>query len=248
MPFIFESYFFIIWVAAFFTAIVSATVGVLGGTILIAVMAQFLKMEVLIPLHGIIQLSANASRTWFLREHIQRMISREMMAGIVVGSVLGAFYLEPFDDKYYNIVIGSFILFITFVPKFKVPLQFQGKWALLGFVASSVGLYVGAVGVLVGSVLHSEKLEKKAMVATQAAAQSFLHLAKVLVFVSLGFVIQKWLLLLVGTLVLTFVGSWVGTKILNRIPEALFRKILTVLIVILALRLIGQGLVEGFVR
>ena len=63
--FIFESYFWIIYCAAFATSIVSAVSGFMGGTMLLAVMAQFLKLETLIPLHAIIQLGSTMSRGWF---------------------------------------------------------------------------------------------------------------------------------------------------------------------------------------
>lgn len=239
-----ENYYFVIWGAAFLTAIVSATVGMLGGTLLLAVMAQYLKMEVLIPLHGLVQLTSNSSRAWFLRSTINFKISVENAFGVVLGSLIGSQYVVRVDESFYNLLLGAFILFITYVPKFKTPLQFKGKWALLGFVSSFLGLFVGAIGVLVGSVFLSEKLEKKELISTQALCQSVLHFTKVLVFVYLGFSLTPWLPLLAGTLICTSAGSWVGTKILDLIPEDIFRKILTAVITLLALRLVIAGFTQ----
>jgi uncharacterized membrane protein YfcA len=244
MNLLFENYFYIIWISAFFTAIVSAVVGMIGGTMLLAVMAQYLKMEVLIPLHGLVQLTSNFSRAWFLRQNIEYKISVENAFGIILGSLLGTQYMIRLPEAHYNLFLGSFILFITFVPKFKTQLQIKGRWALLGFLASYLGLYVGAVGVLVGSVFLSEKLEKKTMIATQALCQSLLHFSKVMVFVYMGFSISPWLSLLAGTLLATSAGSWVGAQILEKIPEKIFRTILTVIVAALALRLIIAGFTE----
>jgi uncharacterized membrane protein YfcA len=238
---IFEDYFYIIWLAAFVTAIVSATIGMIGGTLLLSVLAQFLKMEVLIPLHGLVQLSSNASRAWFLRDSINRKIAIDCIIGVVIGSVVGSFYVVRVHDADYNIILGLFILAITLAPKFKMPVSFKSRWIVLGFVASFLGLFFGAIGILVGSVFLAEKLDKKAMISTQAVCQSAVHLAKVLVFSFLGFSLAPWLYLLLGTLVMTFAGSWVGTKILDRIPEATFRKIFTFVIIVLSLRLVWTG-------
>lgn len=236
-----EPYYYLIWSAAFFTAVVSATVGMLGGTLLLAVMAQYLKMEVLIPIHGLIQFTSNASRAWFVRDFINWKISRDCIFGIVLGSIAGSYYVVRINESVYDIFLGVFILVITFLPKFKAPVHFKGKWTVVGFLSSFAGLFVGAVGVFVGAVFLAEKLPKKNMIATQAVCQLTLHLFKVFVFMSLGFVIWPWLTLLLGTLILTSVGSWVGTRILDKIPEAIFRKSLTAVIVILALRLITKG-------
>ena len=183
-----ESYYYVIWAAAFATAIVSAVVGMLGGTLLISVMAQFLKMEVLIPLHGLVQLSSNFSRAWILRSYIHRQITIECVVGVIVGAILGGTFIVKIPEDKYNLFLGVFILLITLKPKFKLPMVPQkGKWGLVGLVASWLGLYVGAVGVFLGSVFLTENLEKKVHVSTQAACQSVLHFFKVLVFVFLGF-------------------------------------------------------------
>ncbi len=234
----FESYYYIIWAAAFFTAIVSATIGMLGGTLILAVMAQYLKMEVLIPIHGLVQFTSNSSRAWYIRDAINWKISRECIFGILIGSIAGSYYVVKIDENIYNIFLGTFILAITFMPKFKLPIPTRGKWVGLGFIASFIGLFLGAVGVFVGAVFLSEKIPKREMVATQATCQTAVHLAKVAVFTSLGFVIWPWLTLLLGTLLLTSLGSWVGTKILDKIPEKIFRRVLTALVALLGLRLI----------
>lgn len=240
-------YYYVIWSTAFVTAIVSAVVGMIGGTLLLATMAQFLRMEVLIPVHGIIQLSSNTTRAWFLRSAIDWKITAENIVGIIIGSMLGYMFVIKVPEHIYNILLGVFILGITFVPKIQAPMKFSGRWAVTGFIASSIGLYVGAVGIFVGSVFIAEKLPKKVMISTQAACQAALHFAKVIVFMGLGFVLKEWWLLLIGGIIMTYMGSWVGTKILDKIPEKIFRKILIVLITVLAGRLVYLGVRHMFV-
>ena len=60
----------VLFTAALATSILSAIVGMAGGITLLAVMLLFLEPLVAIPLHGVVQLVSNGSRTWFQRHHV----------------------------------------------------------------------------------------------------------------------------------------------------------------------------------
>lgn len=234
--------------ASFGTAIVSAAVGFLGGTILIAFMAQFMSQATLVPVHAFNQLWANASRAYFLFEHVEWRIVRRYVLGTVLGSVLVGFYALSFPEHYYNIFLGVMVLSMALVPKEKWAwigrvrgAGYIDKWIFTGFFASSIGLFVGAVGVFLGAVFLTENFEKRRMIATQAVCQVVVHLAKIVVFVYLGFKILPWLPLIVLMTVVSTAGSFVGTRILEKIPQELFLRIFKGLIVILALRLVWVG-------
>ena len=253
MSIVFEDYFWILMATSFVTAVVSASIGFLGGTILLSVMAQFLSPMVLIPVHGLVQLWSNATRAAFLTQNIQWRIVSLYGFGTLAGALLASQYVLKIPESYYNIGLGVLILVLTLSPKefWSKPFQNQNskwlryfdKWWLTGFVSSFLGLFIGAVGVLVGAVFMTEKnLDKKMMVASQAACQTLVHFAKVVVFVYLGFQVGPWMGLLFGLILTTLAGSYVGTRILDRIPQALFLKIFKGLIVILSLRLVFLGL------
>jgi uncharacterized protein len=252
MNLIYHDYFWILMVTSFITAIVSASIGFLGGTILLVVMAQFLPPAVLIPVHGLVQLWSNSTRAVFLTKSIDWRIVGYFGVGTILGSLFASQYVLEVPEAAYNIGLGFIILLLTLTPKeywsniFKIStsgkFKFLDKWLFTGFVSSFMGLFVGAIGVLVGAVVMTEKsLEKKMMVATQAACQSILHFFKVVIFIYLGFELGPWLGLLSGLIFTTLAGSYVGTRILDKIPQALFLKIFKALIVILALRLILVG-------
>ncbi len=240
MP-IFENYFYLIYGASFIGAIISASLGFLGGTMLLAVMAQIFQMEVLIPLHAIIQLSSNATRAFVLRKNIDWKIGREAIIGALLGGVVGCFYLTPLPENWFNFLLGLFIILITISPKFSANFYFRGKWFVVGFISCSIGLFVGAIGTLVGSLLLAEKLEKKPMVSTQAVMQSAIHLAKIIVFFFLGFSLATWSLLILGSVIAAYLGTLMGAKLLDLISEKTFRLIATTLVLMLALRLILVG-------
>ena len=55
---------------AFATAVLSAMVGLAGGTVLLAVMLLFFEPSAAVPLHGVIQLVSNGARTVVQGRHV----------------------------------------------------------------------------------------------------------------------------------------------------------------------------------
>lgn len=237
----FEPYYIILWILSFFTAMVSGSLGFVGGTILLVGMAQFIPAFVLIPLHGLIQLFSNVTRSSFLVQDLHKPILLHYIIGIIGGSIVGSFFILSTSDRFLNLIIGVFAIISVSIPRKASYFQFPGKWTLIGFVTSSLGLFVGAVGVIVGSMFLTENLNKKQIISTQAVCQAIAHFFKLVVYFSLGFALGPWLVLVLGMLVATLFGSYVGVKILDKIPGPLFLKIFRVLVLILGLRLIWIG-------
>ena len=55
---------------AFLTSVLSAIVGMAGGIVLLSVMLLFLEPLIAIPLHAVVQLISNSSRTFVQRAHV----------------------------------------------------------------------------------------------------------------------------------------------------------------------------------
>jgi uncharacterized protein len=244
--FIFADYFWIIYVTSFISSIISAAIGFVGGTVLFATMAQFLKLDVLIPLHGVIQFISNFSRAWILYKDINWQIGRDSIFGAMLGAIAGYFYVIRIPENWSDIILGLFIILITMVPRFKANFKFPGKWLVIGFFACSLGLFVGAVGTIVGSLFLAEHLRKKEMISTQAAMQSTIHIMKVFVFSFLGFSMLPWTLLITGSMLCAYLGTLVGAKVLDLISEKLFRILVTIIVIMLAIRLLLVGVYHIF--
>jgi uncharacterized membrane protein YfcA len=226
---------------SFFTSTVSATLGFLGGTMLLTAMAQVLPLSALIPVHGAVQFFSNASRVYFLLKYVNKKILIAYGISSVLGVLMASRFLFQMQDGVYSLVLGCFILFVTLIPKPKKGILFPGKWWVVGFIASWIGLFMGAVGTFVGAMFLSEPMEKKELVATQAACQSILHILKVIVFLYLGFQIFDWLGLIVIMLITTVLGSFVGTKILDKVPQKYFMVFFKSLVILLSLKLVFDG-------
>ena len=229
--------------ASLFTSALTAAFGVGGGIAMLALLGLFVPVAALIPVHGSVQLGSNTGRAWHQRANIRRDIALPFVAGSVVGAIFGAFLVVQLPDALLKLLLGGFIIGIVWV---KIP--GIDRLSRAGLVAASGGLallsmFVGATGPLM-SVILAQMLssDRKALVATHAAAMTVQHGLKVVVFGLAGFAFWNWLPLIALMIGSGFLGTVYGTTLLDRLPEESFRRWFRIGVSVLALDLLRQGI------
>lgn len=231
--------------ASFFTSALTAAFAVGGGIAMLALMGLFVPVAALIPVHGAVQLGSNSGRTWHQRASIRMDVAGPFIAGSVVGAIGGAFLVVQLPDAVLKLVLGGFILIIIWL-----PIPGLHRLNRSGLVIASIGvailsMLVGATGPLV-SVLFAQFFanDRKALVATHAASMTAQHGLKILVFGLAGFAFRDWLPLIVAMIVSGYLGTVYGTRFLESMPEATFRRWFRVAITLLAADLIRRGMMD----
>ncbi|MCD8550059.1 MAG: sulfite exporter TauE/SafE family protein [Shewanella xiamenensis] len=103
-----------------FTAFFTACFGIGGGVMLLGVMAQVLPPQVIIPLHGVVQLGSNLGRALLGWQHIQWRIIRVFLPGALIGAALGSLVLVAIPPTVMYLTIALFILYSCWGPKYLV--------------------------------------------------------------------------------------------------------------------------------
>lgn len=234
-------------VASFFTSALTAAFGVGGGVAMMALMGLFIPVAALIPVHGVVQLGSNTGRAWHQRAFVRRDIFAPFLAGSLVGAVAGAFFVVQLPDALLKLVLGAFIVAVTWA---KIP-GFD-KLSRAGLAAGSAvtalaTMFVGATGPLL-SAFFAQLMpdDRKALVATHAAGMTIQHFLKVVVFGFAGFAFAAWLPLATAMIVSGYLGTVYGSAWLEKLPEATFRRWFKVGITVLALDMIRRGLMGFF--
>ena len=75
----------------------------------------------------------------------------------------------------------------------------------------------------------------------QGACMTAQHLLKVVAFGVLGFAFGPYVVLIAGLIAFGFLGTIAGKRLLMKIDEALFKKVLNAILIVLSLRLIWAG-------
>jgi uncharacterized membrane protein YfcA len=226
-------------VISFFTSIISATIGMAGGTALLSLMLFTLPASTAIPLHAAAQFMSNASRSWLLRIKVAKRLFLPFAAGSIIGNGVSFFLmLNTHWAQYFNLIISFIVLYSLFRPKQEKSFHLKQKgFFILGVVIGFLGLFVGATGLLLGPFILRKDLDKESTVATQAAMQTFNHALKIISFIFLGFIFTNYLPTLLGLWVGAILGTMVGVKILNRISAPFFFKLFRAVMFIAALKI-----------
>ena len=115
--------------------------------------------------------------------------------------------------------------------------------ALVSVVLAFATMFVGATGPLVSAIFANFfQNDRKALVATHAAAMTAQHFLKIVVFGLAGFAFRDWLPLIAAMVLSGYLGTVYGTRLLEQLPEEAFRKWFRIGLTVLALDLIRRGI------
>jgi uncharacterized membrane protein YfcA len=231
--------------AAFATSILSAVVGMAGGITLLAVMLLFLEPLAAIPLHGVIQLVSNSSRTAIQRKHVDLHILLRYSALLVPMGWAGLHLANALPAAAMRVMIGIFVLIATWFPGWLLlgthPEETNPgrRFLVLGGMVGVLNMTIGATGPLIAPFFLNLGLDRRALVGTKAACQTMGHLVKIALFGMAGFAFAPHLALLVTAGACVVAGTWIGSQILERVSERFFRWLYMGVLTVIALRLLA---------
>ena len=223
---------------SFIGSFVAASLGLGGGLLVLAAMTLFLPPTVLIPVHAVVQIGSNGFRAFLMRRDILYSVIPAFVIGTLIGSYIGGKTLFALEIWVLQAILGVFVLYATWAPKFKSsnpgPVKFFGCGVFGGFAT----MFVGGTGPLVAPFVNAACKERQQVVSTHASLMTFQHLFKVILFGVLGFSFGPYIPLLVGLVGFGVCGTIVGKRVLDKLPEKVFRIGLQTILTLLAARLL----------
>ncbi len=235
------SVFILLVAVSFFTSALTAAFGIGGGIAMLGALAGTVPPAMIVAVHGVVQFGSNIGRAFFQRMHILWRPTALFSLGSVAGAVLGAAVFVAMPERLLLGLLGAFILAMTWIPKPRIPGLATTGVLIGGFIATFVTMFVGATGPFVQALFLPLGLDKKTLVATHAACNVIQHGLKVIAFGYLGFNFADWLPLLIAMIASGLLGTWLGTRMLERMPEELFKTVLKWLLTVLALDLLRRA-------
>lgn len=230
-------------IAAGATSAITASIGVGGGILLLAIMAVIMPATAIIPVHGMVQLGSNLNRVLMTLKHVDWRLLAAFAPGSLLGAWLASLFLVQLPTSTLQLTIAGFILFLCWGPK--VPSMGLGRVGT--FVAASIttfiSMFAGATGPLVAAFVKQQHGgDRFRTVANFAACMSLQHLPKAAVFGAAGFVFKDWLGLMLLMILSGALGTWMGLHLLRRISNQHFTLVFNWLLTLLAIQLIWQAL------
>jgi len=226
---------------SFATSLLTATLSLGGGTLMIAVLALVFPPAVVVPLHGFIQLGSNGGRALVQRAHIQWRLIVWISLGAVFGVVAGGLFATRLPDHLFTAAIGVFIIITAWLPQPRIVGENPLVQVVGGAVIAALSMVVGATGPLVATFIKG-LADRRQLVATHAMLMTIQTTLKVVAFMLLGFAFGAYLPLMLAMILSGFAGTALGSRLLLHVPEAAFRLGFKVILTLVALDLIRDAL------
>lgn len=235
---------------AFIAATLSGALGLGGGTLLVAVLfATGMPPAQAVPLFALVQLVANGARSvTYLRQ-----VRLPALAAFAATSLPAALLFAPLAERvathWVQILLGGVILGSLLLrrastparPRLPQPLAFGGA----GLLDGSVGMFIGATGMILGRIVLRPDWPRIQVVGTIAATQALGHLIKLVGFAAAGALLLPPAL--AAAMCLSAVaGTLLGTRLGDRLPEAGFRRVFRIVLLLLAAHLAIDGIMGAW--
>ncbi len=227
--------------ASALTAGLTAAFGLGGGLVLLAIMSALMPAPAVIPVHGVAQLGANASR---FALHFKSTAWRPFIwfiGGAAIGAFLGGQLVVTLPAWLLRGAVGAFVLYSQWgrMPSF-AGLEARA-FAVVGVVGTFLTMFFGATGPFVASAVSALKVDRLVYTATHAACMVAQHGLKVAAFAAVGFAFHDWAVMIVLIVASGFVGTLIGSRILKRSSDARFKRVFKWLVTALGANLIVQS-------
>lgn len=235
----------------FFLALVCEIIGTIGGfgssVFFVPMAGWFFDFKTVLGITGLMHVFSNSSKLILFRKHIEWKLFLRVGLPSIVLVVAGAWLSQYIQIDHADLYLGIFLVVLSvallILPKIKIAPTLFNSIAGGGVAGFAAGL-MGTGGAIRGIVLSAFKLEKNIFIATSAAIDLGVDVSRTIIYLGNDYLDFKliWMIpILVG---ISFIGSWIGKLILNRIPQKIFQIIVLILILVIGIASLVRHFLE----
>jgi uncharacterized protein len=222
------------------------TIGGFGSSVFfVPFAALFFDFHTVLGITAVFHLSSNLSKIYLFRKGLNKKLIFQIGIPSVIFVIIGGFLSRYIQSQVLEITLGLFLigLSLLFLIQDKLVIQPRLRETLLGGAISgfSAGL-IGTGGAIRGLTMSAFNLEKSVFVATSASIDMMIDLSRTFVYYDNGYITKDILIYIPYLFVIGFIGSWLGQKLLEKIPQERFKKIALILIFLIGIFSLYQSL------
>lgn len=209
------------------------------GSLLTPVLMVRVGTKLAVAAVSLPHMTATALRFWLLRQHVDRRLLLSFGLMSATGGLAGALLHAYADKPALTVVFGALLVFtgVMGLTGLSEKMRFRG-WVgwLAGAISGFLGGLVGNQGGIRSAAMLGFDVPRHAFVATATAVGLIVDGARLPVYLATqGHEIASlWPLLLAAT-VGAIIGTLIGERLLRRIPEPIYRRLVAALVLVLGI-------------
>jgi len=236
-------------IIGFFSEILGTMAGFGSSTIFLPLASYIIEFKTALVLVAIFHLFGNVSRITFFRHGLDKNVLLIFGMPSFVFSLLGATLVGDLSQTFLKLMLGIFLIFVSVVflikPKLSFPVNRKSLVLGGGISGFIVGL-IGTGGALRAAFLTGLKMDKEKYIATSAVIALGTDATRIPYYLSSGFLAEEYYYLIPFLFLSAVVGSSVGRKIVTRIDQEKFKKMVLIAIILVSIKFIVDGMTASF--
>lgn len=215
----------VLMLAALFAATLAAVTGFGGAAVLLPVLVGAFGMRDAVPILTVAQLIGNGSRVWFNRGELRWKVVGWFALGGVPAALIGGYLFAEAPLAGLTRLLGAFLLLVVVWRHVRPQLQTTfptPAFAGIGAGASFISALLGSVGPIMAPFFLAYGLVKGAYIGTEALSTVVMHVFKLIAYGQKSVLTVRDILIGLALGPVMVSGSFLGKRILDRIPEKIF--------------------------
>lgn len=212
----------IVWLLALvslISSIVSATFGLGGGFIILAVLGLTLPVNAMVPLHSALALGLLVSRSWYYRHDISWDIVRSFLPGAVIGVLIGARLYVELPEVLIAAMVSILMLVALWFPSVNWRPSFAHPFFYVGIIHSLLSTLFSFGGVFQPLMIRT-RLNKFQIIGTIAFALLVMMIMKIAGYIAFGFDYRPYITIIIVVILASFPGAAIVKCIVSRFNES----------------------------
>jgi uncharacterized membrane protein YfcA len=202
------------------------TVSGFGSSILFVPLASlFIDFKLVLGITAVFHVFSNLSKIFLFQKGIDKTIALKLGIPAVIFVILGAILTQFVPLKEIELSMNLIILALTIFLISGAGKNIQQTNFNLytgGIISGFLAGLIGTGGAIRGITLAAFGLEKDVFIATSALIDLGVDSSRAVVYIVQGYFLQEHLILIPFLIVIAFLGSYIGKKVLSYIPEKYF--------------------------
>ena len=210
---------------AFVASALAAVTGFGGAAVLLPILVLIFGVRDAIPILTVAQLIGNGSRVWFNRSELVLPVVGWFALGGVPAALVGGVLFASAPLSFLKRLLGIFLLgtvayrHLGKQRSLRLPLR---GFAVIGAVFSFLSALLGSVGPIMAPFFLVYGLVKGAYIGTEAFATVVMHVTKLVAYGGTAILTLQNVAAGLALGPIMVLGSFIGKKILDRVPERFF--------------------------
>lgn len=224
---------------ALFAATLAAVTGFGGAAVLLPALVAVFGIRDAIPILTVAQLIGNGARVWFNRGELAWRVVGWFALGGVPLALVGGYLFAAAPLPALTRLLGAFLLLIVawrHIRPWRARPFPASAFTGIGAGSSLLSALLGSVGPLMAPFFLAYGLAKGAYIGTEAMCTVVMHVTKLIAYRQTAVLTGSDLLDGFMLSPLMIAGSYLGKRVVDRLPRSLF-------VAIIEIVLIGAGLI-----